>query len=400
MPDLSSLIRRGTSSGKKRVYMDHAATTPIDEGVLEAMYLVAINYPGNSASSHKGGEAVAYLIESARESIAESLGALPEELIFTSGATESNNLAILGIANFAETNGIDRREILYSGLEHPSVLEPINHLSKLGFKCRKITVCSSGVVSIDSLSEMISEKTLLVCLQAANNEIGTIQPLTEVATLCKSHAALLFCDATQIYGKVPFDVGTSGSYFASFSSHKAYGPKGIGILWIKGGARNAPIAPIVFGGNQEQGLRSGTLNTEGIVGFGKAAELISANVDQDNRTITKHSSLLTNELKQLSQFGYLSINGEQSKRLPGYFSLTLCEKSATELISSLNEYELSIGSACSSFIEKPSATLLEVGLTESQASNTIRVSLGRTNTYADVKCFADNLSNFLSKTKR
>ncbi len=250
------------------------------------MERVAVHEFANPSSSHKAGQHAARYVEAAREQIATAVGALPEEIVFTSGATESNNLAILGVAAAAEERGEPRRRIVTLGIEHPSVLGPCRYLRKRGFEVAIAPVRRDGTVELDTLEAVLGDDTLLLSIQAANNEIGTIQPLVDAVRLAHERGTLVHCDAAQALGKIPFDVETFGLDFASFSAHKCYGPKGVGALWVYGGPTRAPIAPLYFGGGHEHGLRPGTFNTAAIAGFGESARLTEQHMDDMSREIS------------------------------------------------------------------------------------------------------------------
>ena len=229
-----------------RVYLDHGASTPCDPAVIALMQRVMAHDFANPSSSHQAGRRAARYVEEARAQVADAIGALPEEIVFTSGATESNNLAILGVAAAAEERGESRRRIVTLGIEHPSVLEPCRHLAKRGFKLAIAPVQRDGMVDLDALATTLGDDTLLFSIQAANNEIGTVQPLAAAVRLAHEHGALVHSDATQAFGKIPFDVEALGLDFASFNAHKCYGPKGVGALWVCGGPARASRIPSSF----------------------------------------------------------------------------------------------------------------------------------------------------------
>ena len=270
-----------------RIYLDHGASTPCDPAVAALMEHVEVHQFANPSSAHRAGQHAARYIETARERLAAAVGALPEEIVFTSGATESNNLAILGIVTAAEERGESRRRIVTLGIEHPSVLGPCRHLAKRGFELVTAPVHRDGTVDLDALKARLGDETLLLSIQAANNEIGTIQPLAAAAHLAHERGALVHSDAAQSLGKIPFDVETLQLDFASFSAHKCYGPKGVGALWVCGGPLRAPIAPLWFGGGHERGLRPGTSNTAAIAGFGEAVRLAAQQLAADAQTASR-----------------------------------------------------------------------------------------------------------------
>ena len=365
-----------------RVYLDYAASTPCDPAVADLMRYIAVHEFANPSSSHKAGQRAAQYVETAREQVAAAMNALPEEIVFTSGATESNNLAILGVAAAAEERGDPRRRIVTLGIEHPSVLGPCRHLSNRGFHITIAPVHPDGTVDLDALEATIGDDTLLLSIQTANNEIGTIQPLAAAARLAHDHGALVHSDATQALGKIPFDVEILGLDFASFSAHKCYGPKGVGALWVSQGPVRSPIAPLFFGGGHERTLRPGTSNTAAIAGFGEAARLAVDRLPEDAPRI----AALRDHFETLIQYRieHVTRNGAIDNRLPGLTSLTFKDINADASIARLPDLHLSAASACHSGTPEPSPVLRAIGLTNEQAYASLRVSVGRNSTYADI----------------
>ena len=338
----------------------------------------------NPSSSHQAGRRAARYIDEAREHVAEAIGVLPEEIVFTGGATESNNLAIMGIAAAAEERGDPRRRIVTLGIEHPSVLEPCRHLAKHGFKLAISPVQRDGMVDLDALEATLGDDTLLFSIQAANNEIGTVQPLAAAVHLAHDRGVLIHSDATQAFGKIPFDVEALGLDFASFNAHKCYGPKGVGALWVCGGPARAPIAPLYFGGGHERGLRPGTSNTAAIAGFGEAARLAAERVPGDTPRLAALRDRFEALLRDRTE-GMVTVNGALHSRLPGASSLTFDGIDADALIARLPDLDLSAASACHSGTPEPSYVLRAIGLSDEQAYATLRIALGRTTTPADVE---------------
>ena len=379
----SASSTRDTQAAPTRVYLDHGASTPCDPAVAALMERVARHEFANPSSSHRAGQRAAHYIETAREQVATAIGALPEEIVFTSGATESNNLAILGVAAAAEERGESRRRIVTLGIEHPSVLGPCRHLAKREFACTIAPVRRDGSVELDSLEAVLGDDTLLLSIQAANNEIGTIQPLAAVARLAHDHGAIVHSDAAQALGKISFDVETLGLDFASFSAHKCYGPKGVGVLWVSGGPVRAPIAPLYFGGGHERGLRPGTSNTAAIAGFGKAVRLATERQAADAKrlaTLRDHF-----EMSLLARTENVTLNGALDSRLPGATSLTFDGIDGDALIARLPNLDLSTASACHSGTPEPSHVLRAIGLNDTNAYSTIRIAFGRTTTRNEVE---------------
>lgn len=347
------------------------------------MERVAVHEFANPSSSHQAGQRAAHHVETAREQIAAAVCALPEEVVFTSGATESNNLAILGVAAAAEERGESRRRIVTLGIEHPSVLGPCRHLGKRGFEVTIAPVRRDGTVELDTLAAVLGDDTLLLSIQAANNEIGTIQPLAAAARLAHECGALVHSDAAQALGKIPFDVETQGLDFASFSAHKCYGPKGVGALWVCGGAARAPIAPLWFGGGHERGLRPGTPNTAAIAGFGEAVRVAGQRLDADAQRLAtlrgRFEALIQDRIENVT------VNGVHDNRLPGTTSLTINGVDADALVARLPDLDLSTASACHSGTPEPSHVLRAIGLRDEHAYATLRVVFGRTTTCADME---------------
>lgn len=366
----------------RRIYLDYAASTPCDPAVADLMRRIAVHEFANPSSSHTAGQRAAQYVETAREQVAAAINALPEEIVFTSGATESNNLAILGVAAAAEKRGDSRRRIVTLGIEHPSVLGPCRHLSKRGYHLAIAPVHSDGTVDLAALEATIGDDTLLLSIQTANNEIGTIQPLAAAARLAHDHGALVHSDATQALGKIPFDVEILGLDFASFSAHKCYGPKGVGGLWVCGGPTRAPIVPLLFGGGHEHSLRPGTSNTPAITGFGEAVRLASERLPEDARRI----ATLRNDFETLIQdrIKHTTLNGALDNRLPGFSSLTFKDIDADALVARLPDLHISAASACHSGTPEPSPVLRAIGRSKEQAHASLRIAVGRSTTRAEL----------------
>ena len=394
----SASSTQNTQQPPARVYLDHGASTPCDPAVAALVERVAVHEFANPSSSHKAGQRAAHYIEAAREQVATAVGALPEEIVFTSGATESNNLAILGVAAAAEERGEPRRRIVTLGIEHPSVLGPCRHLAKHGFTIVTAPVHRDGTVELDSLEAVLWDDTLLLSIQAANNEIGTIQPLAAAARLAHERGALVHSDAAQALGKIPFDVETLGLDFASFSAHKCYGPKGVGALWVCGGPSRAPIAPLYFGGGHERGLRPGTSDTAAIAGFGEAARLAAERLDTDAQPLTALRDYF--ELLLQERIKNVTLNGALDCRLPGASSFTFDGVDADALIARLPDLDLSAASACHSGTPEPSHVLRAIGLSDERAYATLRVAVGHTNTHADMEHAAHRIGEVVRALRR
>lgn len=362
------------------VYLDNHATTPCDPRVVEAMLPFFSEVYGNASSTtHAQGRRAADAVGEARGRLAALVNAGTGELIFTSGATESNNLAITGVA-LADTG--ERRRVVTTAVEHKAVLSPCLGLQRHGFEVVVLPVDRTGMVDLEAAAAAIDDGTLLVSVQAANNEIGTMQPVAEMARLAHEKGALFHCDAAQAVGRVPVDVEEWDVDFMSLSAHKLYGPKGIGALYIRGGPYATPLRPLVVGGGQEWQLRAGTLNVPAIVGFGEACGLCERFVGDEAGRIAALRDRLESGL--LSGFSGARRNGALDARLPGNSSITFPGIDAEALIVNAPDLALSTGSACTAGAPEPSHVLLAVGLTREEADNTIRVGVGRFTEEGDI----------------
>jgi len=371
------------------VYLDNNSTTQCAPEVIEAMLPFFAGNHGNAASPHILGQQAAGAVALARDSIGELIGCAPSEICFTSCATEANNLVILGLTEVRTK----RTKILASAIEHKSVLGPCEAMAQKGFEFAKLPIGKDGLVDLDWARRLIDDRTLLVSVQGANNEIGTIQPVRELADIAHEHGAAFHCDAAQLLGKQPVSLDAIGADFASFSSHKAYGPKGIGFLVTRNRVRNLSIAPIWYGGGQENGLRPGTLNVPGIVGAGEACRLCNLWLKDDMRRIVS--------LRLLLEQGFADLIPESrsiardSPRLPGTVSVMFPGVTADLLIARTPSLCVSMGSACSSGTVAPSHVLLALGLSRDEARSVVRFSLGRYNTVGDVQTALRSLSSDL-----
>jgi len=366
-------------TSRRRVYMDHAATTPVDPEVVEAIVPYFTEIYGNASSLHSFGREAHNAMEEARSRVAQLINAHPEEIIFTAGGTESDNIAIKGVAYANRSRG---DHIITSTIEHPAVLETCRSLEKQGFKVSYIPVNKNGLIELESLQKAVTERTILITIMHANNETGTIEPIEEIAEIAGTKNIILHSDAVQSAGKIPIDVKEIGIDLLSISAHKIYGPKGIGALYIRKGTR---LEPIIHGGGHERGLRSSTENIPGIVGLGKAAELAERRMSEDTLHLTNlRDQLIRSTLGDVEE-SYL--NGHPTKRLPNnaHFRFTGIEGEA--LILNLDEKGIaaSTGSACSSKKLLPSHVLMAIGLDEVQAHGSLRLTLGRENTKEDIE---------------
>jgi cysteine desulfurase len=373
------------------IYLDYNATTPCHPRVVESMLPYLREMYGNPANGlHLSGRMAARAVEHAREQVAALIGAAPGEIVFTSGATESNNLAILGLARWAEGR---RRRIITSAVEHKAVLGPCKKLGELGYDVVVLPVDSTGQILLESLERCIDEDTLLVSVQAANNEVGTLQPVREIAAIAHRCGAVFHCDAAQAVGKIPVDALEWGVDLLSISAHKMYGPKGVGALFVGGGLRAIPLEPLAYGGGQEYGLRPGTLNVPGIVGLGAACELAAGTLAEEADRQRRLRDRFEDRLRATVAEFY--VNGHPDRRLPNTSSLTFPGIDAEALLLAAPGLALSTGSACNAGTLEPSHVLQAMGLSRADASATIRVSLGRHTTEEEIRLAAELLSSAL-----
>jgi cysteine desulfurase len=376
------------------IYLDNQASTPIDPRVLEAMLPYFTEHFGNPHSeSHVYGKNALAAIEAARADLARLIGADPRELVFTSGATEANNLALKGVAHFARAHPTAGREprdqIIVLATEHKCVLESAAALEREGFAVTTLPVEPSGLVSLDRLADALTERTLLVSVMVAHNEIGVIQPLAELGALCRARGVLLHTDAAQAAGKIPLDVEAMKIDLMSISGHKMYGPKGVGALYIRRRPR-VRLVPLIDGGGQERGLRSGTLPTPLCVGLGRAAALAAAEMEAEAARIRGlRDRLQANLMRRVKG---LRINGDTEHRLAGNLNLSFPGLTAPELIEACPSIAMSTGSACTSATVEPSYVLRALGLSDALANASIRLGLGRFTTAAEVDFAVDALA--------
>ena len=375
------------------IYLDNQSSTQLDPRVLEAMLPYFTEQFGNPHStSHAYGRTAAEAIEQARNDVAALINADPRELIFTSGATESNNLAIKGAAHFARLHprtGQPRDHIVTLATEHKCVLESCAQLEREGFHITYLPVEPDGLVSLDGLAAALSERTLLVSVMAAHNEIGVIQPLAEIGAVCRSKGALFHSDAAQAFGKIPLDVQAMQIDLLSISSHKVYGPKGVGVLYVRRRPR-VRLLPLIDGGGQERGLRSGTLPTPLCVGIGRAAAIAAAEMTDEAARVRRLRDRLQAGLAR--RVPGLRLNGDVERRLPGSLNFLFPGIAAGTLIEACPGIAISTGSACTSASVEPSYVLRALGLSEADADSTIRIRLGRFTTSEEVDFAIDALA--------
>ncbi|MFB0569224.1 MAG: cysteine desulfurase NifS [Nitrososphaeria archaeon] len=363
----------------RRVYMDHAATTPVDPLVVKAMLPYFSECFGNASSLHSLGRDAFEAVEAARQKVANLIGPEKKEIIFTSGGTESDNLAIKGVAYKNRDKG---NHIITSSIEHPAVLETCRHMESEGFKVTYLPVDRLGMINLADLEKAITEKTILITIMHGNNEIGTIEPVEEIGKIARERKVYFHTDAVQTVGKIPIDVKSMNADLLSMSAHKIYGPKGVGALYVAKGVR---CEPIIHGGGHERGMRSSTENVAGIVGLGESAELAKQRMATDMPYLTDLRDKLTKGVLESIQESYL--NGHPSKRLPNNANFRFTAIEGESLIMGLDAKGIagSTGSACSSKKLEASHVLLAIGLNEVEAHGSLRLTLGRENTDEDVE---------------
>lgn len=375
-------------SSDHTIYLDNNATTRCDPTVVEAMLPYFTEWYGNASTGlHSQGRKAARALENAREQTAALICAQSDEIIFTSGATESNNLAILGLGRRASSG--QRNRIITTAVEHKAVLEPCHALISLGYELIILPVDAEGRVDLAAAEMAINEQTLLVSMQAANNEIGTLQPVSQIASLAHAAGALMHCDAAQAVGKIPVDVVAWDVDLLSLSAHKFYGPKGIGALYIRHGPHTIPLEPLAYGGGQEHAIRSGTSNVSGIVGLGASAQCCSVVLPKESARIKSMRDALESQLQTALPGSW--INGIKTNRLPNTTSLTIPGIEADAVLLSMPEIMMGVGSACSSGALDPSHVLQAIGLSRANAASTIRLSLGRFNSPEEIPSIVTQL---------
>jgi cysteine desulfurase len=378
------------------IYMDNHATTQLDPRVLEAMMPYLTNKFGNAASrNHSFGWEAERAVEAAREQIAQLIGATSKEIIFTSGATESDNLAIKGIAEMYHEHG---NHIITQVTEHKAVLDTCKRLEKHGYRVTYLPVKADGLIDLDDLGRAIDDKTILVTIMAANNEIGVLQPIAEIGKLCHERGVLFHTDAVQAVGKVPVDVIADNIDVLSLSGHKIYGPKGVGALYVRRRNPRVQIAAQIDGGGHERGMRSGTLNVPGIVGLGKACEICQ----QEMATEAVRDAGLRDRLKNKleSSLDYVHVNGSMEHRLPGNLNMSFLYVEGESLLMGINDIAVSSGSACTSATLEPSYVLKALGLGDDVAHSSIRFGLGRFNTQAEVDYVGEKVIDVVKKLRQ
>lgn len=367
----------------RRVYFDHSATTPVHPEVASTMYEYLKEHFGNPTSLHYFGRKVRKDVEAARETVARAIGADPSEIVFTSGGTESDNMAIHGAAYANRNRG---NHIITSAVEHHAVLNTVKALGKEGFSVTILPVDKHGMVSVEDVASAINDKTILITIMHANNEVGTIQPIAEIGKLARERKIIFHTDAVQSFGKIPVNVDELGVDLLSISGHKIYGPKGVGALYIRKGTRWRQT--LFHGGAQERLRRAGTENVPGIIGLGKAVELAMAEMESESARLRQLTDRL---IAEVTRIPYVELTGHPEKRLPGHasFVFRFIEGESMLLSLDMKGVAASSGSACTSGSLEPSHVLLAMGIPHEVAHGSIRITLGRDNTMEDIDYFLE-----------
>jgi cysteine desulfurase len=380
---------------KLPIYMDNHATTAVDPRVFEAMRPYFTDVFGNAASrNHSFGWEAEEGVEKARKQVADLIGATAKEIVFTSGATESNNLAIKGVAEMYAEKG---NHIITAATEHKATLDTCKHLEKQGCRVTYLPVGQDGLIDLDMLREAITDKTILITIMYANNEIGVIQPVQEIARLAKEKGVLFHTDGVQAVGKIPVDVTRDGIHLMSLSGHKIYGPKGVGALYVRRKAPRVQLTAQMDGGGHERGMRSGTLNVTGIVGLGAACAMCQADMPQESVRLRGLRDKLMNKL--MTELDAVYINGSLDHRLPHNLNISFAYVEGESLLMGINDVAVSSGSACTSATLEPSYVLKALGAGDDLAHSSIRFGLGRFNTEEEVDYVGDKVVDVVKKLR-
>ncbi len=376
----------------RKIYLDHNSTTPVDRRVVEAMLPYFTEMFGNASSvSHPFGWDAEEAVNYAREKIAELIGAKSSEITFTSGATEAINLALIGVC---EANTQKGNHIITCKTEHKAVLDTCDYLETRGFEVTRLDVDDNGNIDLNAFRKALNHRTILVSVMHSNNETGIIHPLQKIAAMLKNHQALLMTDATQSLGKIALDVDRMGIDIATFSAHKMYGPKGVGALYLK--KPKVSCKTISFGGNHEKGLRAGTLNVPGIVGFGKACEICQTEMESEAERLMDLRDALETELSDVDG---LLVNGQDTNRLPHMTNISIPNIDGSRLLRTLKNLALSQGSACTSGSTEASHVLKNMGLSDELAYSSLRIGLGRHTTIEEIYRAAKDIKLVASMLK-
>ena len=375
------------------IYMDYQAATPLDPRVLKTM-LPYFKHVGNPHSRHFFGLGASKAIEEARAQIAKVINADPTEIIFTSGATESNNLALKGLAYFY---GSQKRHIITVQTEHKCILDTCRHLEREGFQVTYLSVNRAGIVSLADMEQAIRKDTLVISIMAINNEIGVIQPLKEVGKICKAKGVFFHTDAAQAFGKIPLDVKKLNINLMSISSHKIYGPTGIGALFVQKAAPRIKLEPLINGGGQERGMRSGTLSPPLIVGFGKAAEIAQQEMASEYKRLQRLKNMFFSGIKDIPE---ISLNGHKTLRWPGNINISFACIEGESMMLAMPNLAVSSGSACTSVSLEPSYVLRAIGIDQDLAHTSIRFGIGRFTTEKDVRHAVRYIKQAVTRLRR
>jgi len=377
------------------IYLDHNATTPCDPRVVEAMIPYFTNSFGNAASrNHPFGWQAEEAVEIARKQVADLIGADPKEIIFTSGATEGDNLGIKGVFEMYASKG---NHIITCNIEHKAVLDTCKHIEKEGGEVTYLKVKDNGLVDLAELEAAIKPTTILIAIMYANNEIGTINPIKEISAIARKHGVLLFSDAVQAVGKIPVDVNKDGIDIMAFTAHKMYGPKGVGALYVRRKNPRVKVTAQIDGGGHERGMRSGTLNVPGIVGFGKACEICMNEMEEETIRVSKLRDKLQTELLKVEE-SYL--NGDKDHKLPHVTNISFKHVEGEGLLMGFNKnIALSSGSACTSASLEPSYVLKALGLGDDLAHSSLRFGLGRFTTEEQIDYTVEQVTNTVNKLR-
>ena len=377
------------------IYLDHNATTPCDPRVVEAMIPYFTNNFGNAASrNHSFGWQAEEAVDYAREQVAKLIGADPKEIIFTSGATEGDNLAIKGVYEMYASKG---NHIITCNIEHKAVLDTCKHIEKEGGDVTYLKVKDNGLIDLAELEAAIKPTTILIAIMYANNEIGTIMPMKEISAIARKHGVLVFSDATQAVGKIPVDVNKDGIDLMAFTAHKMYGPKGVGALYVRRKNPRVKVTAQIDGGGHERGMRSGTLNVPGIVGFGKACEICMNEMEEETKRVSKLRDKLQTELMKVEE-SYL--NGDKDHKLPHVTNISFKYVEGEGLMMGFNKnIALSSGSACTSASLEPSYVLKALGLGDDLAHSSLRFGLGRFTTEEQIDYTIEQVTNTVNKLR-
>ncbi len=380
---------------KLPIYMDYHATTPADPRVVEAMVPFFTQHFGNPASrNHAFGWEAEEAVDAARKHVADLIGASAKEVIFTSGATEANNLAIKGVAEMYREKG---NHVITCVTEHKAVIDTCKKLEKLGGRVTYLPVQKDGRIDLDELRDAITDKTVLITIMAANNEIGVLQPVAEIGAIAKEKGVLFHTDAVQVAGKVPFDVNQTKADLVSISAHKMYGPKGVGALYVRRRNPRVLLAEQISGGGHERGMRSGTLNVTGIVGFGKAAAIAKAEMPTESERLRGLRDKLNAALH--ANLDEIFINGSMEHRLPHNLNISFAYVEGESLLMGINDVAVSSGSACTSASLEPSYVLKALGAGDDLAHSSIRFGLGRWSTEEEVNYVVEKLTSVVRRLR-